>query len=124
VSCEDYEPIDPRQPWIGHPREAEFEASFAQHEREMEACTCEWDVDGRTPKRGCLTHAQEDDDNGAFDEDEPHASDCAFWCDEPCDCSARFVDRETLIDDAMSTVEARPLDQTITDCTGGERPRK
>lgn len=93
-----------REPWVGHPREAEFEASFAQHEREMAACTCEWDVDGRTAKRGCVTHAQEDADNGEFDDDGD--------------------DLLALIDDAMSTVEARPLDQTFTDCTCGERPRK
>lgn len=58
-----------REPWVGHPREAEFEA-----------------------------------DNGEFDDDDD--------------------DLIALIDDAMSTVEARPLDQTFTDCTSGERPRK
>jgi hypothetical protein len=61
-------PVDPAQPWIGHPREAEFERSFAAHEAAMEACTCEWDgghgEDGRgyrrTPAAGCPTHAEED----------------------------------------------------------------
>jgi hypothetical protein len=92
-----------RQPWIGHPREAEFEASFAQHMREQEACICEWDGgygdDGdecrRSPKRGCPTHAQEDSENDAFDD---------------------------LIDDAMIEIESRPIDQTIVACTPGEKP--
>jgi hypothetical protein len=62
--------FDPKQPWLGHPREAEFERSFAAHEAAMAACICEWDGgygdDGsecrRTPKRGCPTHAEEDED--------------------------------------------------------------
>lgn len=101
-----------REPWVGHPREAEFEVFFAARMAEQEACTCEWDGgygdDGsechRTPKRGCPTHAEEDADNGEFDDDGD--------------------DLIALIDDAMSTVEARPLDQTKNDCTCGERPRK
>lgn len=23
---------------------------------------------------------------GELKPDDPHSSDCAFWCDEPCDC--------------------------------------
>jgi hypothetical protein len=121
------QPSDPKQPsprsgdalapWIGHPREAEFEHFVAKQEALAAACTCECDGgygdDGsecrRTPKRGCPTHAEEHTDSGVFDE--PHASDCAYWCDEPCDCSTRFLDRvDALLDDAMITVEARPLD--------------
>lgn len=98
------------EPWVGHPRQAEFEAFFAARMREQEACTCEHDGgygdDGsecrRTPKRGCPTHAEEDADMGVWDEDE----------------------RDTLIDDAMSTIEARPLDQTFNDCTSGETPQQ
>jgi hypothetical protein len=70
MSCE-------REPWRGHPREAEFERSFAAHERAMAACTCEWDGgygdDGRDYHRtpaplrfrapGCPTHAEEDEEN-------------------------------------------------------------
>jgi hypothetical protein len=101
-----------REPWVGHPREAEFEAFFAARMAEQEACICEWDGGygdngdqcHRTPKRGCPTHAEEDADNGEFDDDGD--------------------DLIALIDDAMSTVEARPLDQTFSDCTCGERPRK
>ena len=29
--------------------------------------------------------------------EEPHASDCAYWCDEPCDCIMRF-DPDELLD--------------------------
>jgi len=28
---------------------------------------------------------------------EPHASDCAYWVDEPCDCMMRF-DADELLD--------------------------
>jgi hypothetical protein len=24
------------------------------------------------------------------EQEEPHASDCAYWVDEPCDCAMRF----------------------------------
>lgn len=101
-----------RFPWVEKmAREIEmdtnpsFQRFYAGRMAEQEACTCETDGgygdDGsqcrRTPKRGCPTHAEEDEDNDAFDD---------------------------LIDDAMSTVETRPLDQTFNDCTSGERPRK
>jgi hypothetical protein len=91
-------------PWIGHPREAEFEAFFAARMREQEACTCEHDGGygdngdecRRSPKRGCPTHAEEDRDNGVFDDD--------------------------LIEDALITIEARPLDREPNDSTRGEKP--
>jgi hypothetical protein len=105
-------------PWVGHPRQAEFEASFAAHMRAQEACTCEHDGgygdDGsecrRTPARGCPTHAEEDAEMGVWDEDDETA--------------ALADDLARKIDDAMIEIEVRAIDQTNNACTLGEKPKK
>jgi hypothetical protein len=65
--------------------EAKMLDAMAAHERLMADCKCDWDIDdeGRgvnTPPAGGCPVADHNPD------DENHASDCAHWAGEPCDC--------------------------------------